>query len=156
MESGYIDKRTGRPAIYRKVCFVNVTIENLAPCKKLLRVEIDSKDVDAAFESMIKDFQRQASLPGFRPGKAPRDVVAKRYEKDIQQEVKKKLIPDAYRKAVDEQKLDVVGYPDIEEIQFGRGQALQFAGHGRNRAGLSASRIQRAARKARNHRGHRR
>ncbi len=106
---------------------MNVTIENLAPCKKLLRVEIDPQAVDAAFESMIKDFQRQAALPGFRPGKAPRDVIAKRYEKDIQQEVKKKLIPDAYRKAVDEQKLDVVGYPDIEEIQFGRGQALQFA-----------------------------
>lgn len=92
-----------------------------------MRVEIESKDVDAAFDSMIKDFQKQAALPGFRPGKAPMDMVAKRYEKDIQDEVKRKLIPDAYRKAVDEQKLDVVGYPDIEEIQFGRGQALQFA-----------------------------
>jgi trigger factor len=106
---------------------VNVTVENLAPCKKLVRVEIESKEVDAAFESMVKDFQRQAALPGFRPGKAPKDMVAKRYEKDIQDEVKKKLIPDAYRKAVDEQKLDVVGYPDIEEIQFGKGQSLQFA-----------------------------
>ena len=106
---------------------VNVTIENLAPCKKLVRVEIESKDVDAAFESTTKDFQRQAALPGFRPGKAPKDMIAKRYEKDIHDEVKKKLIPDAYRKAVDEQKLEVVGYPDIEEIQFGRGQALQFA-----------------------------
>src|SRR5271170_1661132 len=106
---------------------VIVTVENLAPCKKLMRVEIESNEVDAAFDSMLKDFQRQASLPGFRPGKAPRDMIAKRYEKDIHDEVKKKLIPDAYRKAVDEQKLEVVGYPDIEEIQFGRGQALQFA-----------------------------
>ena len=76
---------------------------------------------------MMKNFQREASLPGFRPGKAPRDMVVKRYEKDIQDEVKKKLIPDSYRKAIDEQKIDVVGYPDIEEIQFGKGQALQFA-----------------------------
>lgn len=106
---------------------MNVTVENLAPCKKLMRVELEAKDVDAAFEQMLKDFQRQASLPGFRPGKAPKDMVAKRYEKDIQDEVKKKLIPDSYRKAVEEQKLEVVGYPDIEEIQFGRGQALQFA-----------------------------
>jgi len=82
---------------------VNVTVENLAPCKKLVRIELESKDVDAAFDSMLKDFQRQASLPGFRPGKAPRDMIAKRYEKDIHDEVKKKLIPDAYRKAVDEQ-----------------------------------------------------
>ncbi|MBI3853880.1 MAG: trigger factor [Verrucomicrobia bacterium] len=106
---------------------MNVTMENLAPCKKLLRVEIEAKEVDEAFESMMKDFQRQVSLPGFRPGKAPRDMVLKKYDKDIHDEVKKKLIPDAYRKAVEQQKLDVVGYPDIEEIQFGRGQALQFA-----------------------------
>jgi trigger factor len=106
---------------------VNVSVENLAACKKLLRVEIEAKDVDAAFDSTTKEFQKQASLPGFRPGKAPKEMVLRKYEKDIQDEVKRKLISDSYRKAVDEQKLDVLGYPDIEEIQFGRGQALQFA-----------------------------
>jgi trigger factor len=106
---------------------VNVTVENLAPCKKLLRVEVDVKAVDEAFDSMTKEFQKQASLPGFRPGKAPRAMVLKKYEADIKDEVKRKLIGDAYRKAVDEKKIDVVGQPDIEEIQFGPGQPLQFA-----------------------------
>lgn len=92
-----------------------------------MRVEMESKDVDAAFDTMVKDYQKQAALPGFRPGKAPKDMVAKRFEKDIQEEVKRKLISDAYRKAIDDKKLEVVGYPDIEEIQFGRGQSLQFA-----------------------------
>src|SRR6478672_5375241 len=110
-----------------KACFVNVTLEHLAPCKKLLRVEIETKQVDETFDSITKDFQRQASLPGFRPGKAPRDMVLRKYEKDITDEVKRKLISDSYRKALDEKKIDVVGYPDIEEIQFGRGQTLQFA-----------------------------
>src|SRR5215475_11781102 len=76
---------------------------------------------------MTKEFQRQVTLPGFRPGKAPRDMVLRKYDKDIQDEVKKKLISDSYRKAVEEQKLSVLGRPDIEEIQFGRGQTLQFA-----------------------------
>lgn len=107
--------------------FVNVSVENLAPCKKLVRVEIEAQKVNDAFEEMTKSFQREARLPGFRPGKAPKDMVAKRYETDIQDEVKKKLIPDAYREAVKEQKLDVIGYPDIEEIQFAKGQSLQFA-----------------------------
>ncbi len=106
---------------------MNITVENLAPCKKLVRVEVPATTVDEAFESMTKDFQRQVSLPGFRPGKAPRAMVLQKYDADITDEVKKKLIPDAYRKAVTEHKLEVVGYPDIEEIQFGRGQALQFA-----------------------------
>jgi len=106
---------------------VNITVENLAPCKKLLRVEVDAKAVDEAFDTVTKDFQKQASLPGFRPGKAPRALVLKKYEPDIKTEVKRKLIGDSYRKALDEKKIAVIGYPDIEEIQFGRGQTLQFA-----------------------------
>ena len=106
---------------------MNVTVENLAPCKKLVRFEIDAQAVDAAFETVTKDYMRQAALPGFRPGKAPRDMVLKKYEKDIEDEAKRKLIGDAYRQGVKDQKLKVVGYPDIEEIQFGRGKALQFA-----------------------------
>jgi trigger factor len=106
---------------------VNVTVENLAPCKKLVRVEVEAQKVDETFASVTKDFQRHAALPGFRPGKAPRDMVVRKYDKDIQDEVRKKLISESYRKALEEQKLDVLGYPDIEEIQFGRGQALQFA-----------------------------
>jgi len=106
---------------------VNITVENLAPCKKLLRVEVDAKAVDEAFDAVTKDFQKQASLPGFRPGKAPRAMVLKKYEPDIKTEVKRKLIGDSYRKALDEKKIAVIGYPDIEEIQFGRGQTLQFA-----------------------------
>jgi trigger factor len=106
---------------------VNITVENLAPCKKLLRVEVDAKSVDEIFDSITKDYQKQAALPGFRPGKAPRDMVVKKYEADIKDEAKRRLIGDNYRKALDEKKLHVIGYPDIEEIQFGRGQILQFA-----------------------------
>src|SRR5207248_6098848 len=72
-------------------------------------------------------YQKQAALPGFRPGKAPSEMVLRKYGKDIQDEVKRKLISDSYKKAIDEQKIDVLGYPDIEEIQFSRGQPLQFA-----------------------------
>ena len=106
---------------------MNVTVENLAPCKKLVRFEIDSQKVDATFDEITKDFQHHARLPGFRPGKAPKEMVVRLYDKDIREEVKRKLISDSYRTALDEQKLDVLGQPDIEEIQFNRGQALLFA-----------------------------
>ena len=105
---------------------VNVSVENLAPCKKLVRVELDVAAVDAAFDAITKDFQKQAMLPGFRPGKAPRAMVVKKHGAEIKEEAKRKLIGDNYRKAIEEQKLHVIGYPDIEEVQFERGQALQF------------------------------
>ena len=106
---------------------VNITVENLAPCKKLVRVELDAQVVDETFEAVTKDYQKQASLPGFRPGKAPRALVLKKYEADIKVEAKRKLIGDSYRKALDEKKISAIGTPDIEEIQFDRGQALLFA-----------------------------
>ena len=106
---------------------MNITVENLAPCKKLLRVEVDAKAVDEIFDSITKDYQKQAALPGFRPGKAPRDMIAKKYEADIKDDAKRKLIGENYRKALEEKKISVIGQPDIEEIQFERGKNLQFA-----------------------------
>jgi trigger factor len=106
---------------------VNITVENLAPCKKLVRVEVAATVVDETFEAITKDFQKQASLPGFRPGKSPRAMVLKKYEADIKAEAKRKLIGDAYRNALAEKKIEAIGQPDIEEIQFDHGQPLLFA-----------------------------
>jgi trigger factor len=106
---------------------VNVTVEDLGPCKKLLRVEVEPEKVEEKFLEISAGFQREARLPGFRPGKAPKDMVAKRYDREIQDEVKNKLINEGFRKAVKDNDFSVVGRPDVEEIQFGRGQAMQFA-----------------------------
>ncbi len=106
---------------------MSVTIENLAPCRKLLRFEIDAQTVDAAFEEMTTEVAKQASMQGFRPGKAPRAMVARQHAKSIADEVRRKLFNDSYKKAVNEHKLHVVAGPDTEEIQFGRGKSMQYA-----------------------------
>jgi trigger factor len=106
---------------------VNVTLENLGPCKKLVRIEIEAAAVDAAFETVTKDFMKLARIPGFRPGKAPRHLVTKAFESRINDEVRQKLLSEAFRDAVREHELEVVGRPDVEEIQCERGQAFQFA-----------------------------
>jgi trigger factor len=107
--------------------FVNVTVENLGPCKKLLRLEIEPEKVEAVFGEITASFQHEARLPGFRAGKAPKEMVAKRFEKEIEEEAKKKLLSESFRKAIEEHKFTVVGRPDVEEVQFARGQAMQYA-----------------------------
>jgi trigger factor len=104
-----------------------VTVENLAPCKKLLRVEVDVPAVDAAFNEVTHEVQKQARLPGFRPGKSPLHLVVKAFTAHIDDQVKRKLLSESYRQAIAEQKLRVVGQPDVEEIQFARGLPYQFA-----------------------------
>jgi len=115
---------------------VNVTVENLAPCKKLVRVELEAQKVDETFESITRDFQKQASLPGFRPAKR-RATCAAQIHKDIQERGQNESSSPIYRKAVEEQKLDVLGYPDIEEIQFAAARPCNCR-HRRDRAGISA------------------
>jgi trigger factor len=106
---------------------VNVTVEHLGPCRKLVRFEVEAKAVDVAFAATAEEYQRAARLPGFRPGKAPREMVLRTYDKEIQEETKKKLIGTTYHEGVKEQKLNVLRLIDLEEIQFGRGKDLQFA-----------------------------
>jgi trigger factor len=88
---------------------------------------VDADTVAKAFETVAGEFQRHARMPGFRPGKAPRDMVLKTYEKEVEEEAKRKLIGDTYREGIKEQKLNVLNLLDVEEIQFGRNQPLQFA-----------------------------
>jgi len=91
-----------------------------------MRVEVEPEKVEQTFDEITRDFQREARLPGFRPGKAPKDMVAKRFETEIRDEAKRKLMSESYRKAIAEQKLTPVIAPDIEEVHFTRGQPLQY------------------------------
>ncbi|MBN9690059.1 MAG: trigger factor [Verrucomicrobia bacterium] len=100
---------------------MNVSVENLGPCKKLLRVEVPPDQVDVAFDEVIGLYQRQAQLPGFRAGKAPKHLVVKNFEGKIKEEVRRKLFEDSYRKASQDQNLRVIATFGVEEQSFGRG-----------------------------------
>jgi trigger factor len=106
---------------------VNVTVENLGPCKKLLRIEIGPEKVGEIYDSVTKDFQRQASFPGFRAGKAPKDMIVKRYGPDIESQVKERLTREGLQDSLRKHTISLVGKPDIEEIQFAKDQGYQFA-----------------------------
>lgn len=106
---------------------MNVTVEQLGPCKVLLKVEVEAAAVDKAFESVTQGYQRQARLTGFRPGKAPAYLVQRTFGNEIEQEVRRQLFSENYREALKEKQVQPLGQPDVEEIQFGRGQSFQFA-----------------------------
>ncbi|SVB46266.1 uncharacterized protein METZ01_LOCUS199120, partial [marine metagenome] len=105
---------------------VEVTITDLSPCKKQLRIEIDAEAVNAKFDSVAKDFRRHAHLPGFRPGKAPLANVMRSYGDKIGEEAKRTLMSDSYAKALKENGLRPVIMPEVEELQFGHGKPFQY------------------------------
>jgi len=105
---------------------VEVTITDLSPCKKQLRIEIDAETVNAKFDAVAKDFRRHANLPGFRPGKAPLANVMRSYGDKIGEEAKRTLMSDSYSKALKENDLRPVIMPEVEDLQFGHGKPFQY------------------------------
>lgn len=105
---------------------MEVSITDLSPCRKQLRIEVDAEAVDAKFDAVAKDFRRQAHLPGFRPGKAPLANVMRAYADKIADEAKRALMADSYGQALKDKELKPVIMPEIEELQFGRGKPFQY------------------------------
>ena len=98
----------------------------LEECSTLFEIEVTKETVDQAFEEVYNEMTKVASIPGFRPGKAPKELVRKRYSKEAKKEVINNLIPDAYQRAVEEHKIDPIGYPDITDLIFEEGKAMSF------------------------------
>ena len=103
-----------------------VTIENIAPCRKKLRVEIPADRIAGVRTEILEEFRKHAAIPGFRPGKAPEPMIEKRYATEIDDELRKRLIPDTYREALAELKLHAIGYPQIDDVDHKPGQPLVY------------------------------
>ena len=106
---------------------MNITVEDVAPCKKRLKIEVPANRVKQAYDRVADDFQKEARIPGFRPGHAPRTVVVKKFHKDIESEAQRTLVPEAYQEAIAEKKLRVVSQPEIEDLKYQAGLSLSFS-----------------------------
>ena len=94
---------------------VNIQLNNVSDTRKSIVVTLDKSEVDAEYQATVSEFSKFAQLPGFRPGKAPANLVLKRYGKDILGEFKQKVVAKAYRSALDDQKLEVLNLVNVEE-----------------------------------------
>jgi trigger factor len=106
---------------------MNITVEDVAPCKKRLKIEVPANRVKQAYDKVADDFQKEARIPGFRPGNAPRTVVVKKFHKEIESEAQRTLVPEAYQEAIAEKKLRVVSQPEIEDLKYQPGLSLSFS-----------------------------
>jgi trigger factor len=107
---------------------VNIDIQNISDTRKTLAVTLDAAEVDAEHKAVVAEFARMARLPGFRPGKAPVDIVLKRFAKEIAEEFKQKVVTKAYRGGLEQAKLDVITVANLDEgtIQAGQPATLTF------------------------------
>ncbi len=94
---------------------MNVQLNSVSATRKSLVVTLDPSEVDAEHKAVVGEIAKVASLPGFRPGKAPAAMIAKRYHKEIAEDFKQKVLAKAYRSALEKEKLDVLNIVNVEE-----------------------------------------
>ncbi len=105
---------------------MKVEIEEIGPCKKLLKVEIPKEKIDDEWQEQLKELCRMADLPGFRKGKAPRSLVERKFGDRLMEDVKQKLVSSTYEEAVEKNKLSPVGEPEISDVNMELGKPLNF------------------------------
>ena len=100
---------------------MNVQLNNVSATRKSLVVTLDPSEVDAEHQAVVGEIAKVARIPGFRPGKAPPAMVAKRFSKEIGEDFKQKVVAKAYRSALEHEKLDVLNIVRVEEGQIATG-----------------------------------
>ena len=105
---------------------MKVEVERQPGFVSKLRIELPSDEVSKEWDAIANSFARLAKIPGYRPGKAPRAVVDKRFRKEIQEELTKKLVSKSYHEAIEQEQLRVASLTNIEDIQFGEDKSMQF------------------------------
>lgn len=105
---------------------MNIRVETAGPCRREVHIEVPADRVGTAFSEVLAAYTRMAKIPGFRPGKAPRDLIRRRFQKEIQGEVKERLIPEGYQAAVKQEKLQTIAVVDVRDQNLEEGQSFAF------------------------------
>jgi trigger factor len=95
-------------------------------CTREIEVEAPAEEVDKAFRSVLKRYQKVAKIPGFRPGKVPETVLRSRFAGSLREEVVEAVLPQHFREAIAKQNLHPVSQPQVSNLQLEEGKPLKF------------------------------
>src|SRR5882757_2537144 len=100
-------------------------VKDISPTRKQIDIEIEPAIIRAAYDRISDRYAKQASVPGFRPGHAPRAVVRNRFKSEIRAQALQELIPEAVDEAIKEHAPNAIGEPDV---QLDNSEALNTLG----------------------------
>ena len=84
------------------------------PCKKHVKVSIPRSEIERQFTESLNDFGKDVAVPGFRPGRAPRQLVIKRFKKQVADQVKSSLLMASLEQLDADYELDPITQPQLD------------------------------------------
>lgn len=94
----------------------DVAVEDAGPCKKHVKVTIPREDIEAQYDEAFSEMVETATVPGFRPGHAPRRLIERRYRKEVADQVKASLLMASMQQLVEEHDLEPISEPEIDPL----------------------------------------
>ena len=105
---------------------MKVSVKDAGVCRKTMNIEIPADTLAEERAETLKVYSKHANIPGFRKGKAPAHVVARKYAKEIKQDLEERMVPKFYHGALEESGLKVVNVIDVSKIAIEEDQPLAF------------------------------
>lgn len=93
---------------------MDVEITDAGPCKKHVKVSIPRSEIERRYSESLEDLRKDAVVPGFRPGRAPRQLIVKRFRKEVGNQVKSSLLMASLQQIDQDQKLDLITQPQLD------------------------------------------
>ena len=107
---------------------MKMEVTELGPMKRALKIEVPADEVTQRFARAYTELNRQVSIPGFRPGKAPVALLEKKYAKAVEEDVIRSLVPDYYDRAVRQAGIVpvLVEIPPLERVKIKKDTPFTF------------------------------
>ena len=105
---------------------MKVSLQNIGSCQVKAIVKAEAEETRKDYEDVLKLFMRQGSVPGFRSGRVPREIIKREFHKEIIEEVQGRLFRSLYKKALDQEKVKMVALTNVGDMLFSPETGMMF------------------------------
>ncbi len=106
---------------------MQVTVDNAGPCRRTIKVEFSAEEVRKEYDESLAVYAKHGRVKGFRPGRAPAEMIRRMYDKQILEGLREHLLASGFRQALKEHKLEPVAEYDLKESGVKAGEPYSFS-----------------------------
>ena len=100
------------PAAWRMT--LSVAVKDIGPCKKHVKVSVPEGDIAYIRDFVLDEMKSKAAVPGFRNGKAPKAIIAKRFARELNDEIKQKVLIGSLEQLSQDTNIEPINEPDLD------------------------------------------
>ena len=105
---------------------MKVSVKDSGACRKVITIEVPAEKITEERNETLKAYAKYANIPGFRKGKAPKNIIAKKFAEEIEKELQERVLPRCYHEALAETELTVENIIEVSETEIEDGKPLTF------------------------------